>query len=453
MSTMNTLQLQHSGRKVGAGRAAWRWGVLLLVALCWSLVSQAATPTLAKLDNGVRLIVLPVNASQVVSVEALVDYSALDESPRMPGIRQVLLTTMLQGSDAMNATAIRRSLTAAGGEFSARAHQDMLEFSVTVPTDALDIALQALAEVIQRPQLTDNGIRWAAEDTRSRMAMSPTSSASYADRLAQQLLFDAHPYGIASANSFDPTRFTPDDVRTAYRQHVVPQATVLSVVGCCDAMVVDRGVRAIFSGWTGEPFIPHPIVEAPTLATSSVELRQESVATTTVMLAFPAPGARDPDFLALRLLDDILSGGTASRLFRGIRESQGLAYETASRYPPQASSSYFVGYAVTNARYMEAVKVSLLEELEQLQTTSVPEDELARAKAFLRGRYLLSHQSSAQYAFDLGWYVLSGVGLGYDADMGAKIEAVTPADIQRVARTWFTHYKLIVITPQSAPAA
>ncbi len=143
-------------------------------------------------------------------------------------------------------------------------------------------------------------------------------------------------------------------------------------------------------------------------------MRESTVKSTCVMLTFPACGVTHKNFLAMRLLDVLLGGGTQSRLFRHVREDQRLAYDTATDFPSQRQCSHFSVFALTDSSAMEETKTALLAELSELQVKPVSEDELQRAKAYLKGRYLLSHQYSAQHAFDLAWYELVGLGAGYE---------------------------------------
>ena len=100
------------------------------------------------------------------------------------------------------------------------------------------------------------------------------------------------------------------------------------------------------------------------------------------------------------------------------------------------------------SRYMEDTKQSMETILRDLQTTPVSERELQRAKAYLKGRYLLAHQSNAQYAYDLARDDLDWAKASATINcFCTTIDAVSAADIQRVARTYFTHYELVVIIP------
>jgi zinc protease len=423
--------------------------LLLCISLCM-LPAWAGDLHTVRLGNGLRVVVLPTTAAQVVSIAMLLDYSALDEPEAQRGIRQVLLNSMLQGSSAVGGSTIQQTLAAVGGRLEGRVHQDVLELSVTVPAQMLTLGMAALTEIVCRPQLAERGFSAALQQAHLTAAQAPYGAVDAALRDSHDLLYAGHPYATRGVGTPDTLAgITPAAVRAAYGQHITPGSSVLAIVGRCDREEGIRTAGELFSTWEDRPRAPRLPAASPLVQASRLALRQTAVRSTCVMLTFPVPGATSDDFLALRLVDCLLSGGTGSRLFRSVREEAHLAYEVATVFPSQGACSHFSVYALTHTSYMEETKAALVEVLAQLQVEPVQPDELARAKAYLNSRYLLSHQYSAQYAFDLAWYELLGLGADYDRILPKQIDALTAADIQRVARTYFTRYFLVVVMPES----
>jgi len=425
--------------------------VLLLILLAHTL--WAADPASERWTNGLRVIVRPSTASGVVSAVLLLDYSSLDEPPELQGLRQVLVSAMLQGSERADGTAIRRKLAAAGGELTGRVGVEMIEFTVTVPANALPLGLAALAEVVCRPQLSDDGIQAAVQRSRQLLSREPADARGSAALLSQYLLYGPHPFATGGLGwDFTVDQITPEAVRNAYDAYFSPRNTVLAIAGRCTPDDARGQARANFGLWTGRAHQLHLALDFPTLNASRLELRELPVRSTCIMLTFPVCGAKDKDYLTLRLIDTLLSGGTGSRLFRSVREQKHLAYEVATEFPAQVEGSSFSLYALARNGFLEDTKLALVDEIARLQTEPVTAEELQRAQAYLKGHYLLSHQYSAQYAYDLAWYELAGLGADYDTRLPAAIDAITADDIQRVARTYFTHYYLVVVIPQNAAA-
>jgi len=151
---------------------------------------------------------------------------------------------------------------------------------------------------------------------------------------------------------------------------------------------------------------------------------------------------RDPDRFVLRLLNTILGEGMRSRLFQEVRERLGLAY-TVDSYTTTLQDTGALGiYAgVALERTTEAIR-AILSELDRMRQEPVPEDELAKAKEFVRGRLALSLEDSFAQA---AWYArqeLLGPDVLEPEEVVAHTDAVQAADIQRIAGFVFRQDRL-----------
>lgn len=415
------------------------------------LGSAIADPVRIVLPNGLRMIHVTTTATPLVSLEILVDCSALDEPMQVQGLRKVLLYSMLQGSQTADGATITRQLADVGGIMTGRVQQDSLEISVTVPASALPLALDSLQAILRHPQLSDLGIQAIISQAKREAAVMPTGTIDAAEWYANMLIYTGLPYatqGVGYPETIE--QITPEFVRLAYRYFISPSNTVLAIAGPVTATEAQAQVIRTFGAWErGAPLGQRETISSPTLGTSQSILRELPVQSTGILLTFPVCGATQRDYLTLRVIDAVLSGGTGSRLFRSVREQQHLAYEVASRLTTQRNDNTFSLYALTYGRRLDDTRMALAAELSKLQTEAVTASELQRAKAYLKGKVLLSHQSGAQYAYDLCWDDMVGLGIDYDKQLPALIDAVTVGDIQRIARAYFTHYYLVAIVPQA----
>lgn len=425
--------------------------IVLLCLLSLAIHLEAVLPSRKALPNGLRIMTMPSGASQLVSIEVLIDCSAFDEPATVQGIRLVLLRSMLLGSALHDGTAIRNTMLAAGGILDGRLRQDALEFSVTIPVNNLPTAFAMLDDILCHPLLDETQIRAVIAQAQAEANMPPAGSpVDLADSFAWSLLFSGHPYATAGKGTTESlTRITPALVRLAYQYFIRPERTIISVVGQNLPPNVQNDIAQRFSTWERSA-VEHDraTVPIPPLTASQLIVRESPVSNTCIMLAFPVCGYAKSDALTLQLIDTLLSGGTGSRLFRELRERRHLAYDVSTRFPLLASDSYLSLYAVTNGREMEATKVALLEELARLQREPVPDSEILRARTYLKMSFQLRRQSTAQYAFELAWHELLGFSPEYESNYADKIDAISAQDIRRVANTFFTHYYLIVVLPQ-----
>src|SRR5581483_367659 len=151
-----------------------------------------------------------------------------------------------------------------------------------------------------------------------------------------------------------------------------------------------------------------------------------------VVLLLPAVGARDPAYFALRLLAEILGGGMASRLFQEAREKRGLAYAIdaySETYAETGVLGVFAGCAAGDAEELAPVTAGEIAGM----TTPVAEAELARAKAQLKGAMFMGRESALARAEQAAGQVLLFGRTLDPADIAAEVDAVTPADVARLA--------------------
>jgi predicted Zn-dependent peptidase len=146
--------------------------------------------------------------------------------------------------------------------------------------------------------------------------------------------------------------------------------------------------------------------------------------------------------MVLRLLNVILGEGMSSRLFAGIREKRGLAYSVNSYISALYDTGVVGAYASVDPKHIRVAVKAILEEWDNLRQEEIPPEELARAKDFLKGQLLLLMEDSFSVALWFGSQeTLFSEILTYEEAIEA-IEAITAADIQRIAQQLFVEEKL-----------
>ena len=148
----------------------------------------------------------------------------------------------------------------------------------------------------------------------------------------------------------------------------------------------------------------------------------------------PGPKRDDPDFYAAVVMNEVLGGGSSSRLFAEVREKRGLAYDVhAYLYPLAHAGLYMGGAATRNDRVADTIAV-VRAEIARLAADGVSEQELAAAKGHLTGAFPLRFDSGRKIARMMLHVRLQGLGIGYFDRRNGLIEAVAREDVARVAR-------------------
>jgi len=232
----------------------------------------------------------------------------------------------------------------------------------------------------------------------------------------------------------------------------------VAMVGDVDHQELVQQLNRVFMD-----FLPRPLPRPKSLydeeireSRSSVIQREGNLAY--VMVGFLAPGLRSPDYPTATVIEAMLGGGKASRLFAALRETEGMGYELGTAYPPLAGQSHILGYVGTDPyRFnveqfrMESLvnetKNKIVEQFMAIRDGKFSDEELRRAKRFAIGSYALRHQRMKDQSYFLGWYEAMGLGFGYDSVFPGKLEAVTREDVVRVARQYFGGYAVTALIP------
>ena len=168
------------------------------------------------------------------------------------------------------------------------------------------------------------------------------------------------------------------------------------------------------------------------------------------MLGYIVPGVQDREYVVIKVINTLLGTGMNSRFFTNLRDKQGLAYEIGSFYPTRKNASRFVVYAGLDVRNLGIIKEKILDEIKRLREDSLEMKELERAKNYLKGTFLLEHQTNKKQAWYLGWFELLGIGYIYDRNYLRQIEKVNIRGIKEVANRYFkdTNWVTIQIEPE-----
>jgi zinc protease len=426
-----------------------RVGRALLLACLVGVLSAdlvtGATPALdvseATLDNGLRVLVLEDHRSPIVSIQMWYRVGSRNERPGATGLAHFLEHMMFKGTAVHGKGEFATRVEQNGGQDNAFTTQDVTSYFVDIAADKLDMVLTLEADRMRHLLLDakeiDSERQVVMEERRTRTEDDPDGLLNEA---LNSLAFKAHPYRWPVIGwTEDIKRINPAELRAFYDTYYQPNNAVLVVVGDVKASDVLVRVRRSFGSIRRGPETP-PVtaVEPPQIDERRVLVKKVGAQVPLVDLAWHVPNHRSPDAPALELLSTILSEGRASRLYRTLVYERRLALSAGGDYSYFAHDrSLFSFYASalpgTTADVLEA---ALLAEIERLKTEPVPDEELERAKNQIEAGFVWRQDSVHSRASSLARFELAGSWRQHE-EFVRRIRAITAADLQRVARTYF----------------
>ncbi len=403
------------------------------------------------LPNGLTVYAMRDTATPNVSVQVWYGVGSKDDPKGRSGFAHLFEHMMFKSTRNMVPEQFDRLTEDVGGMNNASTADDYTDYYSIVPANHLERILWAEADrmgslVIDQGNM-DSERDVVKEELRQRVLAEPYGRLFYL--MLTQASFQVHPYarpGIGSIEELDAA--TLDDVRAFHATYYRPDNATLVVAGNFDPARLDAWVDQYF-GKLKKPATAIPrvtAVEPERKGPRTLTAYQPNVPLPAVLLSFPFPAATSPDIPALVVLDAILSKGQSSRLYQSLVYSQQVAQEPiAFQSISQQPSFYAIGAILAGDKTAEQGEKALLAELAKLRDAPVTAAELAEAKNELVTESLRERETADGKARALArGAVVFGDPNAADTLL-ARVQAVTPADIQRVARTWLDENKRVAI--------
>jgi zinc protease len=412
--------------------------------------TSTLNPFVTNLPNGIKLVVQPELVSDTVSVYGRVKNNAKVQMPEgKEGVDQALDKLFSYGTKSLDRLAFQKALDDIGANESAGA-----DFSLQVTSDQFERGVQLLADNELSPALPENDFK----------IIQPQLAASVAGELQSPDHIAGHALTAALFPKGDPAQreTTPDsvksltiqDVQHYYQSAFRPDLTTIVVIGKVTPENAAVVISKYFGDWKAEGPKPNTLFPpAPTNSVSMTHVPDASRVQDKVTLGETLLLTRtNTDYYALQLGNHVLGGGFyATRLYRDLREKNGLVYFVSSTFNVGLTRGvYQVAYACDPPNVSKA-RAMILSDLKDIQTKKVTARELHQAKVMLLRDIPLAESSVDHIAN--GWLSRSILGLPLDEPVraGRIYIKLTAGDVKTAFAKWFCPEGLVQVTQGPAP--
>lgn len=273
--------------------------------------SPAEVSKFFSLDNGLRIFLLEKRDVPLLNIATAVNLGSKDETAETNGLVHILEHCILfRGTEARAGGDAGLGARSHGAYFNAHTDQDLSLFEISLPAAEADFALRHQRELLFSLGLSPEELASEKEIILEELSMLEDDAQRYAGFLAQQSVFKGHPYEKPIYGSRDIIRsVTADQVLAFYRKFFVPANAALAVVGDFDVADMEARVRAAYGDLAKTSFTPAHFPKAARLE-KSVEISEtRDVQEATLVLAWAAPDADNPDQFAIDVLTEICGRG------------------------------------------------------------------------------------------------------------------------------------------------
>ena len=385
---------------------------------------------LTTLPGGEKVVSERLDSVRSVALGFWIGTGSRDEPTARAGVSHFIEHMLFKGSSRYDAQQIAETFDALGGDLNAATSRETTVVYARVPDEKLEVALDVMADMVFRPRFDD--LDSEREVVLEEIAMVEDNPQDLVHDLAAEAVFGSHPLGRPVIGSAEVISTVSRRALRSYHQGAyVAGNVVVAAAGNVDHARLLELVEARIGGEMHDFRLTRK--PAGRVLGPGVRFQRKDTEQYHVCLAAPGIHRSDERRYAASLLDAIVGGSASSRLFQEIREKRGMAYSVYS-FGSQYADSGLVGlYVGTREENLAECLEIATAELVDVASGALRPGELDRAKDNLKGRLLLSLESTSARMTRLGKAVVTGSEITSVDETIARVDAVTEADVAALA--------------------
>jgi predicted Zn-dependent peptidase len=388
---------------------------------------------LSELDSGERVVSERVESVRSVSIGFWIGAGARDEHEQNAGVSHFIEHLLFKGSRDYNAQQIAETFDALGGELNAATSREHTVVYARVPDAHLATALDVMADMVLAPTFAD--LDAEREVVLEEIAMYEDSPQELVHDLFSEAVFGANALGRPVIGTTDVIgSISQEEIERYHAETYVGANIVIAAAGNLEhaelLAQLERVERTRAGALAGSPPARRLLVNEPP---PGVRFQRKDTEQYHVCVGAPGISRSDRRRFAASLLDAILGGSASSRLFQEIREKRGLAYSVysfLSQYTDTGLVGLYVGTREENLA--ESLEIAA-EQIADLAAGNVGAEELVRAKENIKGRIMLSMESTSNRMSRLGKSLITDTELLTFERLIAEIDAVDAEAVSELA--------------------
>lgn len=384
------------------------------------------------LPNGLTVVTEVMPAVRSVSIGIWVRTGSRHERESENGITHFLEHMVFKGTEHRTAEEIAHSADAIGGHLDAFTAKECTNFSIKVLDEHVPRAFDVLSDLVKYPLLRPKDISKESQVVQEEIKMVEDTPDDLVHEIFTQNYWRGHALGRPilgtrqTVRSFDRRRLLD-----YFHRHYTPKNMIISAAGHLEHRnIMDLIAKEFADLPPGKPLpedsspVPHAIIR---------QRRKKELEQAHILLGTPAYSHSDDKRYPCYLMNTVMGGGMSSHLFQNIREQRGLVYAVFSGLSSFRDAGYLTIYAGTAREHIREVVQLIVEELHRMKTQPLAEEELQRAKDYLKGSTLLGLESTTSRMSNLGRQEMYfGRYMTMD-EIARRVDAVTTADVLKVA--------------------
>jgi zinc protease len=422
-----------------------------LAATCLVLVASIGASQAAmkiqeiKTPGGINAWLVEDNSLPLIAMKFSFRGGAASDSEEKSGLANMMSALLDEGAGPLNSQAFQTKLEDLATRMSFSAGKDNFYGEVQTLSRNKDQTFDLLKLVLTQPRFDETPVERIRKQILLGIKRSANSPNSVAGRAWAKLAFGTHPYARSSnGTAKSVSNIKQEDLKDLASRLFARQGLTISVVGDIDGKTLSAVLDKVF-GSLAEKSGMAKISEVEVNPEFRRQVIEMNIPQSVIQFGQKGLKRDDEDFIPAYILNYVLGGGGfASRLYTEVREKRGLVYSIYTYLNPLDKAGLFMGGAATkNESVAETLKI-IDQELKRIATEGVKEKELEDAKKYLTGSYPLRFDTNSKIASQMLGIQMENLGIDYVTKRNDLINAITTADLKRIAKKLIKPGNLII---------
>lgn len=427
-------------------RGALAAGTVAATLATASLPAQALKIEEIRSPGGIAAWLVQEPAVPLVAISFAFRGGSSQDPADKPGVANMVSTLLDEGAGPYDSHAFHQKLDEHAIEFRFTTGRDYFRGSLRVLKEHRDGAFNLLRLMLTEPHFSKPDVERIRRQLHAALQRDMNRPGDVAARAWWATAFPGHPYGRPVKGTPESVqRITVDDLK-AYRQHVFARDGLkVALIGDLSPEAAGTLLDDVFGGLPTKGEL-QPVVDVAPEGIGRRLVHEVDVPQTSLVFGGTGIGRQDPDFMAGYVVNHILGGGVfSSRLYNEVREKRGLAYSVSESMVWLRHTAFIVGSTASRAD-AAAEALSIIErEIARMSEEGPTAEELDKAKAFLKGSYVLNFDTSGKIISLLLQMQIDHLGIDYVHRRNMLIDAVTLDDAKRAAKRMFQGGALVTV--------
>lgn len=389
------------------------------------------------LPNGLTIVVVEDTRLPLISYRLAFRVGSAFDPPGLPGLTDLLAGLLPEGTESKTSREIANEVARMGASLSAGANSDYTIVAASALSQFNDEILGLMADVVLQPTFPENEVELAKQNTKESLRQQRAQPSFLASEMVSRVMFGDHPYAIVAPTPESIDRSSREEFVRFHREKLVPNSAVFIVVGDVKHDQIVNKIGSLFSTWErgAELVTDFPAPPVRTKRSAYLVDRRGS-AQSNIVIANSGIVRTSPDYFPMLLMHTVLGANASSRLFMNLREEKGYTYGAYTNLDARRTAGSFRATAEVRTPVTGDSLKEFFFELERIRNEPVSEKEISDAKSYLTGVFPIRLETQEGLTDQLVQIKMLNLPNDYLQHYRDRVQAITIADIQRVANKY-----------------